>query len=354
MLPSITFAQALLWLGNGCVLVVFALAGATKFRDLNRARKGLTDFGVPERWAQPLVIALALTEIAIAILLAYPPMQAAGLLGALILLAVFTLALIGQLLRGKRPTCACFGALTQSPISWESVGRNGLLMALAIGLVVLRTTNSLPQQAISLSSLVAMAWAALSAIWLLHLTRQNGRLLLRIEQLEQTPTDAPSTQPQPLQVGAALPLLRLNDAHGRPFDLHKFRGMQVLFLFLDANCGHCRPLIARLHDAPLVNLFAANTAIVPTIIVPTIVVISESEELRHQLPAEATLLVDPDWSTMTLFGLRGTPAAAWIDVDGALAKTVVHGAAAVRTEIEAVIAPSNHVREEVHHEFATV
>jgi peroxiredoxin len=345
MLPSITFAQALLWLGNGCVLVVFALAGATKFRDLNRAREGLTDFGVPGHWAQSLVIALALTEIAIAILLAYPPMQAAGLLGALVLLAVFTLALIGQLLRGKRPTCACFGALTQSPISWKSVGRNGLLMALAIGLVVLPTTNSLPQQTISLSSLVAMAWAALSAIWLLHLTRQNGRLLLRIEQLEQTPTDAPSTQPQPLQVGAALPLLRLNDAHGRPFDLHKFRGMQVLFLFLDANCAHCRPLIARLHDAPLVNLYAASMAII---------VVSESDDLRHQLPAEATLLVDPDWSTMTLFGLRGTPAAAWIDVDGALAKTVVHGASAVRAEIDAVIAPSNHVREEVHHELATV
>jgi peroxiredoxin len=308
---------------------------------------------------------LVFAEFGTAALLAYPSTQRAGAMCALGLLLAFTLAMTAQLLHGQRPACACFGALAQSPIGWRGVARNGVLMALATGLVVLPTTNSLPQQTISLSSLVAIAWAVLSAVWLLHLTRQNGRLLLRIEQLEQTTTDAPSTQtapqPQPLQVGMPLPPLRLNDAHGRPFDLHKFRGMQVLFLFLDGNCAHCRPLIARLHDAPLVNLFAANTAIVPMI-----VVISESESLRHQLPAEATLLVDPDWSTMTLFGLRGTPAAAIVDGEGTLAKAVVHGASAVRTEIEAVITrsapeqssglsdPSSSQHEEVRHEFATV
>ena len=365
MLLSITFTQALLWLANGCLLAVFALAGVSKLRDINLARKSLIGFGVPERWSRFFVICLAVIEIAIAAMLAFFPTQQSGVYGVLVLLAIFTLAMAMQLLRGKRPTCACFGALAQSPISWKSVGRNILLMTLAISLIVQPMPLFVPSQTISLSSFVVMAWAALSASWLLHLTRQNGRLLLRIEKIErieqieqrdQTPTNTPPIQPQPLQPGMALPPLGLNDAHGRPFELRKFRGMQVLVLFLDANCAHCRPLIARLHDAPLANLYATNTAFV---------VISESESLRHQLPVEVTLLIDPGWRTMTMFGLRGTPAAAWVDAEGVLEQAAVHGTSAVKAVIDATIdriaalssAQSDPIiskQEEARHELATV
>ena len=61
---SLTLAQAILWIGNISLLAVFALAGATKLRDQAHAHAGLTGFGVPERWAQSLLIVLALTEIA--------------------------------------------------------------------------------------------------------------------------------------------------------------------------------------------------------------------------------------------------------------------------------------------------
>ena len=354
MLISSELTYALLWLANCGLLVVFAMAGSTKLRDAAQTRAALTNFGVPERWAQPLFIMLVLAEFGVTALLVYPPTQRAGAVCALGLLMAFTLAMAAQLLRGRRPACACFGALSQSPIGWRSVARNVLLMALAGGLVALPTANNVLLPILPL--LVAMAWAALSAIWLLHLTRQNGRLLLRIEQLEHSavePTSPqPAAQPQPLQLGSPLPPLRLNDAHGRPFELRRFRGMPIQFLFLDADCTHCRTLITYLHEIPLANI---NTALI---------VISKTDVLRHQLPAEVTLLVDPGWSTMTLFGLRGTPAAVSVDADGALAQLAVHGTSAVRAAIAAMArsapeqssgqsAPS-HDHEEVQHELATV
>ncbi|NJM40965.1 MAG: redoxin domain-containing protein, partial [Anaerolineae bacterium] len=306
---------------------------------------------------QPLAIVLACTELAIAVLLAVPPAQPLGAIGALVLLLAFTLALAAQLLRGKHPTCACFGSLSQAAISWRSVARNGVLMALAGGLMASPQTGILAIDFAALPALIALSWAALATLWLFHLTRQNGRLLLRIEQLEHNPTVAPSTeptpQPQPLQVGAPVPPLNLSDARGRPFDVRGFRGKPVLLLFLDAGCSHCRSLLAQLRDVPLA---ASDMAVV---------VVSENDQLRPQLPAEATLLIDPSWSgTTPLFGLRGTPAAVWIDEEGALSQAAVHGTSAVsalmalllgaRQLITAKSAPSNAKIEEARHELAPV
>ena len=342
----ISYAHTLLWLGNIGLLVVFAWAGIAKLRDTQRASEGLTGFGVPERWAQPMAIALALMELFIAALLVYPPTQLMGAWGALTLLAIFTLALVWQLAQGHRPNCACFGALTQSAISWKSVTRNLVLMTLAAGLIAFPTPLVFAE--IPPPALIALAWAMLSTLWLLNLTRQNGRLLLRIEQLER-PRDAeasPSTLPlQPLQVGDVVPPLHLNDVRGRPFDLRNFRGKPVLFLFLDVACTHCRTLLTQLREVQLAQAQAA------------LVVISENDELRHELPVEVTLLVDPAWSTPTLFGARGTPAATFVDADGALTQLAVHGTSAVRAALDQVLAQDaahGAAQEEAHYELAPV
>jgi hypothetical protein len=182
------------------------------------------------------------------------------------------------------------------------------------------------------------------------LTRQNGRLLLRIEQLEQLErgiekqtTQQPASL-QPLRVGDVLPPMHLNDARGRPFDQRSLLGKPALLLFLDAACSHCQSLLAHLREAKLVN---AST---------TLIVIGENDRLRHHLPSGVTLLVDPGWSTTALSGLRGTPAAVLVEADGALTHTTVHGASAVKNAIDR-IAPSEPVDEtgeEARHELAPV
>jgi hypothetical protein len=48
-----------------------------------------------------------------------------------VLLAAFTTLLVVRLSQGRRPPCACFGALSSKPISWASVTRNAAFMILA-------------------------------------------------------------------------------------------------------------------------------------------------------------------------------------------------------------------------------
>ncbi|HMQ33928.1 MAG TPA: MauE/DoxX family redox-associated membrane protein [Chloroflexaceae bacterium] len=323
------------WLAATGLIAAFALAALAKLRDAEGARAGLRAFGVPEALAAPAFGALALGELLIAGALALPPTRRAGALLALVALAAFTLAIGWQLARGRRPACACFGALSRDAIGWRSVGRNLLLMALAALLLAPPSagTPAISRWPIPPPALLALACGGAVTLWLVLLTRQNGRLLARIERLEGRPHQpAPEPAPAgPLAVGDRVPPLGLSDARGRPFDLGALRGRPALLLFLDNACAHCRPLLARLRES-----HAPEAALV---------VITESEALRHELPPSVAVLLDPGWSTLPLFRLRGTPAAVALDADGALAQLAVHGTKPVQALLDQAI--TQEVRREV-------
>lgn len=321
-----------------CLTTVFGVSAVAKLGNPQRARDGLVAFGVPERWSQQFLALLVALELLIAVLVAYPVTRPAGTWCALGALVVFSLVMARQLWRGNRPSCACFGALSSAPISWRSIARNLVLIGLAVVVLVLPAAGAaLPEQA-QLPLLFALLWAAGSSGWLLLLTRQNGRLLLRIEQLEHAGRHgagnsmlnaAPAALP-----GTPLPPLGLSDARGRPFDLGSLHGTPVLLLFLDATCSHCRPLLEHMRQRRTAGV--------------SIVVVSESAELQHELPGEVAVLVDPGRATAALLGVRGTPAAILIDAAGAPAQPAVHGTKPVRGLLE------QHTVGEVRHEWAPV
>ena len=51
---------------------------------------------------------------------------------ALVVLGGYTAWIVGLLVRGRHPPCACFGALSAAPLSWWHVARNAGLMLLAV------------------------------------------------------------------------------------------------------------------------------------------------------------------------------------------------------------------------------
>ena len=57
--------------------------------------------------------------------------EVTGVLAA-VLFAAFTVLIVVNLTRGRRPACACFGALTARPLGWVHVARNLALVALAL------------------------------------------------------------------------------------------------------------------------------------------------------------------------------------------------------------------------------
>ena len=107
---------------------VFVYAGMQKVQDKPRWEAEAAALGVKPSFARPLP--WLETLLGASLILG----GVAGLMriAALALLGAFTVVLIGNLRRGNRPPCACFGSRRPRPISWLTVARNVALMGLIV------------------------------------------------------------------------------------------------------------------------------------------------------------------------------------------------------------------------------
>jgi hypothetical protein len=110
----------------------FGLSAATKLADRPGFARALRDFGLPGSgalsWALPVLeggLALALLLVAGG---AWPAFLAVAVL------ALFTGAVVANLMGGRPAPCPCFGPPTAGarPVSAATVARNGCLVALAV------------------------------------------------------------------------------------------------------------------------------------------------------------------------------------------------------------------------------
>ncbi len=112
---------------------VFLWAAFGKLRDRPSTASQFRDLGLP-RPAETVVV-VAIAEIAVAgLLLVVPPW---GAIAAFVLLIGFTTLLAGVVRSGRPVHCACFGALTDSPVSWRSLVRNAVLLVATLPVMVL-------------------------------------------------------------------------------------------------------------------------------------------------------------------------------------------------------------------------
>ncbi|MFN8034335.1 MAG: MauE/DoxX family redox-associated membrane protein [Acidimicrobiia bacterium] len=111
--------------------VVLAVAALAKLRDRSLLSGEMRAFGVPARVATGAGVGLVLVELAVAAALVLAPGSAGPAWAAVVLLGVFTAAIVVNLARGHRAPCPCFGA-GAAPISPRTVLRNGWLLAVAV------------------------------------------------------------------------------------------------------------------------------------------------------------------------------------------------------------------------------
>jgi thiol-disulfide isomerase/thioredoxin len=226
-------------------------------------RDSLVEFGVPTRLAGVSAAFLILSELAIAGLLIPISTVWYGGIGALALLVLFSAAIAVNLLQHRKPNCNCFGQLHSAPIGWPTFVRNLALTAFAATIVldgrnpkavsVFGWTHSLRTvESISLAlSLVNLVLLAATAAFIVEIVRQRGRMLLRLEALEQ----GAGTQASPLKPlavpKAGLPLR----TRAPEFELAALDGSRtslgillsshkpVLLLFSHPDCGPCEALL---------------------------------------------------------------------------------------------------------------
>ncbi|MDQ3871022.1 MAG: peroxiredoxin family protein [Chloroflexota bacterium] len=180
--------------------------------------------------------------------------------------------------------------------------------------------------------LVAVMGVGLVALWafVFQLVRQQGRVLLRIDRLEDRlqaagiegfSTNGAYARPEGLPVGAQFPDFRLPTSTGESIGLEDYRGRRLLLVSWGQNCGFCKmiaPDLAKRQD----RLRKKNTELV--------IAGYDDPETNRRLREEHGLSVPILQQTvddrLEPFREVGTPAAYLLDEAGRVAAPLALGA----------------------------
>jgi peroxiredoxin len=328
--------------------LVFVVAGVAKLADRRGSRQALVDFGLSATLASPLSIILPLAELIVAAALIPTATAWWGVSGALALLLLFVVGISINLARGRKPDCHCFGQLHSAPAGWKTLARNGVLAAVA-GFVLWEgyEGGAGPSplswlEALSTAQLLGLLGGVLVLVllagqwwFLVHLLRQNGRLLVRLEALEATLGEGGSGasaengasvhRAEGLPVGTAAPEFTLSGLHGETLTLEALRapGKPVMMLFTDPGCGPCNamlPEVGRWQEEHAQEL--------------TLALVSRGEVEENKTKASehglSNMLLQEDWEVSESYEVKGTPSALLVSSEGKVASPVAGGAEGIK------------------------
>ena len=330
---------------------VFSVAAFGKLSDRAGTRAAVAGFGVPEALGGAVALALPVAELAVAGLLLLGSTRVAGAAGALGLLALFTAAIVANLLRGRTPECHCFGALHSAPVGWRTAARNAVLAVLAA--VLLITAGSAPGPSavawigrLGLAEMLALAavlgalgLATVGVIGFLSLMRADGRLLVQVELLQRTLSAAGIEVPQEHALaelgrdpGTPAPDFAAETVSGQRVSLEQLLepGLPLLLTFTSPGCGPCRALLPALarwqREHAGVLSFATIT--------DGEAAASRSETQHHELD---TMLVDHELAVYDAYQATGTPSAVLISADGQIASYLAAGPETIEQLLEGAL-----------------
>ena len=308
----------------GCatlLAVVFAVSGAAKALDRRGTREAVGALGVAPALAPAVAVLLPPVELALAVLVLPSPTGRPAAVAAGVLLTAFTLVVLSNLARGRRPACGCFGSLGSSEVSWQTVARNVVLLAAAAGAATGRgevtVAPVLAGAAVAGLLLGAERWAAAP-----DQPAVPGRAVV-VRRAPEQPYTGPLTAPSfslPAVSGGQVALDDLR-AQGKP----------VLLVFMSLSCASCTallPRVVRWHDA-----FADRLTVVALVDGPV-------EQVRAALPPGTTAPVLRSSLDVTgAYRIRGVPSAALVGLDGVVDGEVVGG----DVDVHALLAQALHV-----------
>ncbi len=207
---------------------VFVVSAVAKASDRTGTQVSARALGVPDGAARYVPIALPAVEVALAVALVPVSSAPWAAAGVVLLLAAFTALVAGNLARGRRPSCHCFGALDAEPIGPWTLVRNLVLLG---GATVVAAAGLRPQ---------ADVYAG--APWVEMLAGLGlGLLVWRLGRGAPSATDGPAA----LAVGDPVPDLRLQTLDGGAVRLSAARSGEhpTVIVFGNTGCGSCTSLL---------------------------------------------------------------------------------------------------------------
>jgi len=339
--PGLSFA---LLTARFALTIVFFVAGLAKLLDRAGSRAAIAGFGVPKRLASPLGVMLPVIELVIAIALIPVASARWGAMGALLLLGVFVAGIALVMIRGREAECHCFGQLHSSRVGWSTLLRN-IALALVAGFVIAAERDgSNPSymewiggltraQVLALSAgAVVVCILAAGAWFMTQLLRQHGRLLLRLDTLEEA-LAARGIIAHPVGKGSAdglapgvpAPAFALPDLSGGSTTLEDLLGpgLPLMLVFGHPGCTPCVAMLAEIGSWQ--STYSKDLSIA--------LISQGSIEDNRAATAEhgiERVLLQREREIADAYEAYATPSGVLVSKEGIIASPVAQGAAAMR------------------------
>lgn len=340
---------------RGVLALVFGVAGIAKLGDRSGTTRTFEAFGFPTNLATYLAPLLPIVELAIALALVPAATARSGATSALVMLGAFSVAAAVALARGRRVECHCFGQLTTGTVGWQTLTRNGVLAALAVGVLIAGRDDHAPgfgALIVGLDSAALLAWAigvvsvallGAGAWGFFHLLQGYGRLLLRIDALERRIAAAGVADESRavgedvgLPPGTEIPVLTATDIEGRAASWANLltSSRSILLLFTSPRCGPCREML------PAIQLWQRGQADRVRVVIASD---GSLEEIRRDTIefGLADVLVDRGLRLFNALGAKSTPSAVHIRSDGTIGSFVATGPDAIAVLHAQIIGGNN-------------
>jgi peroxiredoxin len=171
---------------------------------------------------------------------------------------------------------------------------------------------------------VGLAVLSIAGCWLgYQLVAQNGRLLLRVEALEEQLVHAntPGAMPPGLPAGSVLHDFELKTLSGDRMTLSQWRGYRLLLVFVDPRCSPCRALLPEIAALPLDGSDGRP--------VPILVSTGDPDENRRWMDecgVRGPVLLQDEAELAHLYLVTGTPMGYLVDAQGVTVGTAAVGA----------------------------
>jgi uncharacterized membrane protein YphA (DoxX/SURF4 family)/peroxiredoxin len=319
---------------------VFLVAAIAKLADMPGSRVALEGFGVTPALVPVAALALPAVEITCVVLLGLASTARVGAALAVALLLTFVAAIFVALRRGSAPDCHCFGQLHSRPAGKETIGRNGVLAAIGLYVLVAGPGPGLGSWlSDSNGDVLALAGTSLVGVVLaytcLSLWRENRKLTGRARLPEASPA---------LEVGDPMPGFRVASDKGA--EVHSEQLMSdektTIFVFTSATCGPCvglLPELARWREMLFgrlgIHVLASG---------------DPAENRRLSTENGMPVFLDQAGDVAAAFGISATPSAVEIDAGGRVATRPAVGAPAIEGLIRAALKrPPDPTSLPVHH-----
>ena len=180
---------------------------------------------------------------------------------------------------------------------------------------------------------LALTWfAILAGGWLgWQLLRQNGRLLLRLEELEKRLDElefgGDENKPEGLPVGSEAPAFELPDLTGEHKSLAQYAGQPLLLVFFNPACGFCREMMPK-----LAGMRRSEARGQKSKVGLLIVTAGDAEKNRplfdeHQL--DCPVLLQEGTEVADAYQANGTPSGYLVSVGGKIASELAMGGEAL-------------------------